>query len=59
MTDMDTDNCIVDLTVQIHSRVCGCDDKGCRLLVEIEDWLAEAGMLSRSVDDLVAEWEEK
>jgi hypothetical protein len=57
---MTTEN-LLTIAEQMHSELCGCDDKTCMLTDEIYDWLynGDAAYLADvDVPDLIKEWKE-
>jgi hypothetical protein len=52
---------LLNIASQMHSELCGCDDKNCTLTDEIFDWLynGDAALLTESdIPDLLKEWRE-
>jgi hypothetical protein len=52
---------LLKIAEQMHSDLCGCDDKNCTLTYEIYDWLYNgdtAAVANATVPDLLKEWKE-
>jgi hypothetical protein len=52
---------LLKIAEQMHSELCGCDDKNCTLTDEIYDWLYNgdaASLTYGDLPDLIEEWKE-